>query len=168
MKKLILLAVAVVLALSIVSCNNQSADPAVSPAERYNLAAGYDMEGDKGSWVLVTDHFRLRLPPDLAQYELQVDQPAYETLEFSWWHPTSDVRGESVPLFTLTAYELRDEEYRGLEDWVEVGQDRQHRYVVSYAAADGEQDAERLHEFRTFFDGMRSGAGHTDLIEITA
>ena len=163
MKKLIVLAICVVVVLSIVSCNTQSADPAISTAERYNLASGYDMEGEKGSWVLVTDHFRLPLPADLEQYELQVDQPEYETLEFSYWYPTSDVRGESIPLFTLTAYELGDDSYKELNG-TEVGQDNRWRYIVVYAAEDGSDSprAERFHELQEYFEGMDAG-----LIEIT-
>ncbi|MBD5559450.1 MAG: hypothetical protein HDQ87_03690 [Clostridia bacterium] len=164
MKRLFVLALCFVLTLCIVSCNQQNADPAVSQAERFNLASGYDMEGEKGSWVLITDHFRLKLPEDLEQYELQVDQPDYDTLEFSYWYPTSEYRGESVPLFTLTASENGED----LAGWTVVGEDERHRYAVAFAE-DGEPaaaQAERYAELQEFFRGMDPEGGQGGLIEI--
>lgn len=166
MKRLVVLVICVVIALSIVSCNTQSADPAVSPAERFNISSGYDMEGERGSWILVTDYFRLRLPEDLEQYELAVEQPEYESLDFSYWYPTGEYRGESLPLFRLTGYELGDNSYQELEGYVEAGQDSRHRYIVTFADEDGEGSpkAERYRELKEFFQDLRPEAGDANFI----
>lgn len=161
MKRICLLAVCVVLALSIVSCNSQSQDPAVSPAQRFNIASGYDLEGERGSWVLVTDSFRLVLPDDLEQYELQVDQPDYDTLEFSYWYHTDVHGGESLPLFTLTAYEPGNGSPQDEDGWIEAGTDGQRRFAVRFAAEDGagSPQEERYRELQTYFRGMLPEAG---------
>lgn len=168
LKKWIILALCAVIALGIISCNSAGSDPAISSAEKFNLAENYDMEGPEGAKVLTTDHFRLQLPGDLEQYELGVDQPQYTELEFYYWPSLRD--GLESTLFTLYAFDESDSSYKDLDNYVEVGTGESKRYIAVFGSDDAVQGTKhetRFAELLEFFQDLRPDSGDSDFISFT-
>lgn len=166
MRKWIVLALCVVMALAIVSCNSSASDPAVKDGT-FNIAENYDMEGPEGQKVLFSDHFRMKIPADLDVYELGVDQPEYSQLVF--YYVPAKLDGYEGTLFTLKAYDMDDESYKELENYVEAGTGENKRYIVSYPPEQtyGAEHAKRYHDFAEFFKGLDPASGEEDFITFT-
>lgn len=159
LKKWILLAVCAVIALSIISCNSNADDPAVTTTERFNIASGYDMETEDGSMTLKTDYFRLALPEGIGQYELGAVQPEYEELVFTYWPAEND--GLEADLFSIRAYERNDGRYKDLENYIEAGEAGGRRIIITFresADIDGTKHADRYRELQTYFKNLEISA----------
>lgn len=159
MKKWILLAFCAVIALSIISCNSTANDPAVTTTERFNIASGYDMDTGSGIRMLKTDYFRLMLPEDLGQYELGAAQPAYEELVFTYWPAENDKL--EADLFSVKGYELNDERYKELENYIDAGQAGGRRIIIEFRDSSdiqGSKHEKRYNELKAFFEGLEVSA----------
>lgn len=125
------------------------------------------MEGPEGEKVLYSEHFRMKIPADLEEYELGVDQPEYSELEF--YYVPAKLDGYDGTLFTLKAYDIDDDSYKELEnDYVEVGTGEKKRYIVYYPLEEtyGAEHSKRYHDFAEFFEGLKPDSGE-DFITFT-